>query len=342
MQGKKVTLEWKPKFYMEENELQKRCAEASERGRQYLISCVENDCFFDKWYGTSIPPPVEHSASPMLCFFTALALRDSGGIPDTVSSSLQEKLALARKGHSYGYDQFAPVDSDDTAFALRTLIALGETVTAEMLREAFKPFRCGDSWFTFAANSIAGHTPPFQPVYQGPQSVRGPHPEVHLNILALHQEIGIKEIRIPALPEMNGLPVSYFYKSELYGAWLFGQICKGIALDYPPLRIAAMGIRNSNGGWSGFTDGFSAVQETALGLLTLKTFDGTESGFEPSLVYLLGQQLENGSFPGGTLWHHRLPQDNGKFIWYATDEMSIVSTGLAILALNSFILAGQI
>lgn len=317
-----------------ENAIRKQCRNAVKAGRQYLISCVENNLFYDQWFGTVVPPPVEKSASPMLCFFTALALQKNGEIPDSVKKHLHAVLDNAKKGASYGYDEKAPIDADDTAFALRTLIITGEAVSPEMITEALKPFKCADSWFTFPISvKNCVKTPPFHNSYTGPVSVGGPHPEVHLNILSLFQDAGIIVSRIPAVALKNGLPVSYFYPSSYYGAWLFSAICRRMKLQYHSIENAAVRCRLSDGSWSGVENGFSAVQESALAMLTLDNYAHKEQDVWLRYEYLLAQQQKNGSFPGGTLWKHRLPVEKGEASWCSADVMSIVSTGSAVLAL---------
>lgn len=320
---------------MMKNELQSGCIEVIEKGCRYLINCIENNNFYDQWFGTSVSPPVEHSSSPMLCFFTAMALRNCGGIPETIKNKLITIISDCRKGDSYGYDKKAPADSDDTAFALRTLIILGSTVTSKMITEALRPFKCGNSWFTFPKQNINDVTPEFHYYYQGSSSAFGPHPEVHMNILLLHQEAGLDVSSIPGFQGNNGLPVSYFYRSDFYGAWLFGSLCKSMKLEYYPLMDAVLRLQNINGGWSAKKDGFSSVQETSLALLTLDTFGKINNEVLTSVAaYLVSQQSDNGLFPGGSLWHHYLPANQDIACWYANDVMSIVTTGLALLALN--------
>lgn len=320
------------------DELKSRCSNAVNAGRQYLLACLENNTFYDTWYGTYVTPPVEHSSSPMLCFFTALALQKTGGVPEMAKDKMRTILSSAKKGSSYGYDEKAPVDADDTAFALRTLLLLGDIVTPEIVAAALEPFRCGDSWFTFPAKAPAGITPPFYSAYQGEASVLGPHPEVHLNILSLLQEVSREAVtRIPPLPLKEGLPVCYFYNSGLYGAWLFCLLCKEMGLEISTLQSAISGLRNEDGYWPGREDGFSAVQETALALLALETYTIADKFKNASLAYTTGQQQGNGSFPGGTLWNHRLPMTQCEAYWYAIDEMSIVSTACAILSLAQIV-----
>lgn len=318
---------------MTDNNLQNLCSEAVKSGRQYLFSFIENNTFYDQWYSSSEKPPVEHSSSPLLCFFSALALKTSGGIPESVKTKFLSLISSAKKGDSYGYDHKAPIDSDDTAFALRTLLALGESVSSELIANAFMPFTCGTSWFTFSVKDETNATPEFHCAYQGPSTVIGPHPEVHLNILALHQEANISVTRIPSIPQKDGLPVSYFYNSALYAAWIFSTLCKKMEFEFLSLRDAVLHQRLDNGSWPGKTDGFSAVQETSLALLTLDTFSKSDPDRLLSLKYILGEQKVNGSFQGGTLWRYPVPQAQGESYWYAVDSNSIVSTSLAMLAL---------
>lgn len=320
---------------MVRGELQKLCRNAVVSGRKYLISCVENDTFYDKWFGTVVPPPVERSSSPMLCFFTALALRESGGIPATVKEKIRSTLLAAKKGDSYGYDVMAPIDADDTAFALRTLIVIGETVTPEMVTAALEPFRCGDSWFTFPVSGIDSvETPPFHSYYSGPASVNGPHPEVHLNIAALFLDAGMHVGHIPPIPLKNGLPISYFYNSSIYGAWLYSTVCRSMQLQYQTMKSALLRCRNEDGGWPGISSGFSTEQETALALLTLTNYGMLEKTMNGTIDFLLARRKGDGTFSGGVVWQYYLPENRKNSFWYAKDDMSIVATSLTVLSLQ--------
>jgi len=310
------------------------CLNAIQSARSYLISCIENDRFYDQWKGTTIAPPVEHSASPMLCFFSVLALSKCGGIPETVKKKVISILYSAKKGDAYGYDKVAPIDSDDTAFALRTLILLGEKITADQVTNALSPFKTNESWFTFAS-PYSKQNPVFHYEYKDPSSVFGPHPEVHLNILALYQDIGVEINKIHSLPEMNsGLLCSYFYNSAFYASWIFSTLCEMIDFEYLPIKNAILKSKMNSGGWSGRENGFSTIQETSLALLTLDTFSMSRDYRAESVNYIAMQQKENGSFPGGILWSHRLPEAHSNPYWFAEDIMSIVSTSFAILALS--------
>jgi hypothetical protein len=319
--------------------LREQCGNAVAAGRQYLLSCIENDQFYDKWYGNSVLPPVEKSSSPMLCFFTAIALKESGGIPDTVKTFMRDVLNKAQKGASYGYDGKAPIDADDTAFALRTLIAIGDTVTPEMITEALNPFKCGDSWFTFPVLEYnSEETPPFHYTYTGPASVVGPHPEVHLNILSLMQETGIKISRIPSVPLNNGLPVSYFYRTFMYGTWLFSKLCRGMGVQFGNMKNTVLHRQNDNGSWSGIEKGFSTAQETALALLAISSYNNIcDKVKNISIKQLMSLQQKDGSFFGGVLWCYHLPDNTKDALWYAEDKMSIVGTSIVVYALNSTI-----
>jgi hypothetical protein len=271
----------------------------------------------------------------MLCFFTALALQKTGGVPEPVKVRLRTILSNAQKGSSYGYDVKAPVDADDTAFALRTRLLLGDTVTPEEVVAALEPFRCGDSWFTFPAKIPEGITPPFYSVYQGAVSVVGPHPEVHLNILALYQELyGTAVSRILPLPLQQGVPVSYFYPSSFYGAWLYNMLCRQMELEDTTLKSAVLRMRKQDGSWPGCENGFSEVQETAIAMLTLYSFASYSESDDAVLKYIIKQQQADGSFPGGTLWKYQFPTESDSACWSAVDSNSIVSTGCVVLALQ--------
>lgn len=308
--------------------MKKKVQKAVELGRDYLISLIENDAFHDKWYGDVVKPPVEKSISPMLCFFAVLALEKCGGIPKKINKKILGYLSRCKKNDSYAYDEVALIDSDDTAFALRTLNLLGESVSSEIIQLAFKPFECKDNWFTFPAKTNSEFTPRFHHNYSDKSSVIGPHPEVYLNILNLFLETGIPVKKVLSIPESNGLPISYFYDSNFYGAWLYVELCKGMGIDFPFIKKRVHSLKFKDGGWPSKAKGFSSAHETALALLILGN-----NLHDESISFLLDKQREDGAFPGGNLWRHRLPNIESEAYWYAEDINSIVSTGISILAL---------
>lgn len=302
------------------------------RARAYLCDALASARCHDACSANFGAPPSPRSSSVFLAYFVARALAASGGIDAAAQSVLLSHVQQARKGDSYSYDILAPIDADDTAFALRALILMGSAPSSDDVLSALAPFESQFSWKTFC-----GPTPPqgmWTTDYINDLSVFGFHPEVHLNAALLLHETGHSFRPYSPLPVRNGLPANYHYPSHNYCAWLLCELQHARGQDSAGLESALLARQLPDGRWPAVTDGFTAVQETALALLSLPKAAYAGAAVRRGIDFLLAQQREDGSWPGGTLWTFRVPGTGGRVIWSAVDSMSIVATSLGLMALN--------
>ncbi len=241
-------------------------------------------------------------------------------------------LQQARKGASYSYDALAPIDADDTAFALRTLIVLGSDLSTDDILSGLAPFTSQMSWQTFC-----GPTPPqfmWTTDYINDLSVFGFHPEVHLNVSLLLRETGHPFKPYSSMPLRNGLPANYHYPSHNYCGWLACELHSAQPQEVAGVESALLSRQLPDGRWPALTDGFTASQETALALLALSDVAYAGAAGRNGIDFLRAQQRADGSWPGGVLWTFRVPGTGGSVIWKAVDAMSIVATSLGLMALS--------
>lgn len=300
--------------------------------RAYLCDALASARCHDACHANVGDPPSSHSFSVFLAFFVARALVASGGIDAAARAVLLSHLQNARKGDSYSYDSLAPIDADDTAFALRTHRLLGNAPSSDEVMSAFAPFESQFSWQTFC-----GPTPPqgmWTTNYINDLSVFGFHPEVHLNVSLLLQETGHSLRPCLPVPVRNGLPANYHYPSHNYTAWLICELQRAQGQASADLESALLVRQLPDGRWPAVSDGFTAAQETALALLSLSDAAYAGNAGRSGVAFLLAQQRADGSWPGGTLWTFRVPGTDGSVIWKAVDAMSIVATSLGVMALS--------
>jgi hypothetical protein len=306
-------------------------ARALDGARAFLCKALVEGRCHDEWESSEGAPPLRRTHSVFLTYFVARALVASGGVEPALAAVLRQYLSRARTGASYGYAARALCDADDTAFALRTRILLGERPDPGEVDRALAPFTFRHSWLTFAGDEPSD--PGWTIAYRDDTSVSGLHPEVHLNVLALHREAGLPMPAIPSLPCRDGLPASYHYPSAGYAGWLLSELQGGTGVRDGALDAPLAARQRDDGGWPAIERGFTSSQETALALLSLS--DGAASGEvgRRGTAFLLAQQRSDGSWPGGVLWTFHVRRYAGRLLWWAEDTMSILATSLAAIAL---------
>jgi hypothetical protein len=302
------------------------------RARAYLCDALASARCHDACHANIGAPPSAQSSSVFLAYFVARALVASGGIDAAARSVLLSHLQDARKGDSYGYDTLAPIDADDTAFALRAHLLLGSAPSSDEILSALAPFESQLSWKTFCGPTLPQGM--WTTDYINDLSVFGFHPEVHLNVALLFQETGHPFRPCPPLPFRNSLPANYHYPSHNYCAWLVCELQHARGQTSAGLESALLARQLPDGRWPAVTDGFTAAQETALALLSLSDAAYAANAGRSGVAFLLAQQRADGSWPGGTLWNFRVPGTGGSVIWKAVDAMSIVATSLGLMALS--------
>ncbi|WP_437720625.1 hypothetical protein [Sorangium sp. So ce861] len=313
---------------------------AIRRAREFLRDALVAGRCHDTWHASEGAPPVLQSHAVFLTYFVARALAGSGGIEEAARSTISNYLASARRGDVYGYDQKAPPDADDTAFALRTRILIGDRPASEEVERGLLPFAFRESWLTFARGQQPA--PGWTIEYRDESSVVGLHPEVHLNVLALLHEAGLPAPAVPAVPFRDGLPANYHYPSALYAAWLLGEVNRGQHAAEREMDQAVAARQRADGSWAAVEGGFSAAQETALALLSLSDSACASEVARRGAAFLLAQQGSDGGWPGGVLWKYYPPKAISSGIWWAEDSMSMMATGLAVSAIQRVLRGGAL
>jgi hypothetical protein len=305
---------------------------AVDSARAWLDHALATERCHDAWRASAGSPPLERTPSVFLMYFVARALAASGGIGAHAASSIRSVLATAQKGVAYGYAACAPADADDTAFALRTRLLLGDHVDRRAVDECLAPFARGGSWLTF--DRPLGPSEGWAVECRDDADTTGFHPEVHLNVLCLLREVG-GDSRVPSdLPRSAGLYPSYHYPSRLYATWLAAELENDRRSLRDPIDRAVLAAQRAEGTWAPMERGFSAAQETALAILSLSTEGLASEAGRCARAGLQALQCADGSWPGGVLWIYWVPGRGGRLTWWAEDVMRIVSTSLAIMALQ--------
>jgi hypothetical protein len=275
-------------------------------------------------------PPTPGSPAVFLDYFAARALAVGRRLTPLVEEVIRGHLSGYARGEAYGYNRIAPPDADDTAFALRTRLLLGEALTPEAIARSLAPFAHRGSWLTFPSTAVA--VPGWTIEHRDDASAFGLHPEVHLNVLALLREAGQAGAAPPPdLPRRDGLYAAYHYPSRLYATWLAAEALRGGAAE-GEIDAAVLAAQRADGSWSACHDGFSAEQETALAVLSLSDAAVAGPAGRRALAFLLARQQPDGSWPGGILWRYHKPGTGGAVVWWAEDARRIVGTALGTLA----------
>lgn len=309
--------------------LRDRWEDRLARGRRFLEQALASGLCQDVWRSSQGPPPCPGTRNVFLGYFLARALHRTGGIPERSGQLLRRELAAARQGEAYGYSRGAPMDADDTAFALRTRLLLGEPLDRAALGRALAPFTAGAAWRTFAGPNPGAKG--WVTTFEEDGSILGPHPEVNRNILSLYREAGVP-IRGPLLPEPVLRP-SYHYPSRFYDTWMGAGLPRP-GREGPDLDAAILALQDPEHGWPGLEGGFSVCQETALALLSLSSEAARGARARAGTAFLAARQDADGGWRGGTLWYFRVPRTGGKILWWAEDAARILATSLALLALG--------
>jgi hypothetical protein len=266
--------------------------------------------------------------------FAAFFIVDSVG--DKLSAGEKQKL-LDRmdsedRGEVWGYMKRAPVDSDDTAFVIRTYRMLGRNVAADSLFRFYN--ETGGAFTTFDGRGGAA-------LHYEPSVVNnfGIHPEVNANVFALLAGTGlsgsINENLIAQAQTSQGYWRSYFYPGKYYGTYMsLALLCAtGKGTDAREKGIAFLtGSQNPDGSWGSPAGPY----ETSLALDALAACGIFGGPFEKGVSWLLKQQMPDGSFRDGkrVIWEYT-HRESPPVIWRAFDTEGVVTTALAVKALRS-------
>ncbi len=270
----------------------------------------------------------------------------SSYIVDAIGSELSppEKNIVVSKLRSLELDGVwgdapeAPRDSDNTAFAMRTLRALGEGADMNVLLEfydkqsnSFRTFRPGlfmepDEW---------GKFPPAELAFESSDKNNvGAHPEVAANVYKLIRGTSLdKYINYDIISRsqaQDGHWRFYFYPGDYYSTYAnLDLLCTSGELPQAKQKGIAFitGSQNSDGSWGSPGNPY----DTALALNALAACGSKGAQLDKGAAYLVGKQLADGSWEfTGAVWSYTFMGSN----WEGTDSNRVITTALAVKALK--------
>lgn len=222
-------------------------------------------------------------------------------------------------------------DSDDTAFAMRTLEGFNIKYNLYSINYFYN--KENKEFVSFKNNEI---------MKAFPENFKA-HPEVNANIYSLfnetkqdHHSFEINKELIKSGQNEDGSFNSFYYSSKYYPTYMFLDfLCNYKNIDEELTEVKDKGInfilntQNTNGSW-GKDSGNNF--ETALALVSLKVCKQNGKQMNDGKNFLTKQQNANGSWTSENeaLWTFS-PKENEKWVSYVND---VLSTSLAIMALK--------
>jgi Squalene-hopene cyclase C-terminal domain len=247
-------------------------------------------------------------------------------------------LSEEQEGGVWGYqspgmlytDETRPflVDSDDSAFAIRTLHRLGVNREPKSLMRFYRePERLFVTWDTPGPTSLASES-----------ALRNnfrAHPEVNANIfLALrgtHWERFVNNDVLRQAQDERGFWKSYFYPNPLYGTLLVLDLTRrnpafaaatGRALSF------IVGAQNVDGSWGADSDPY----ETALAVAALAGHEAYAAATRRGMAYLLSTMAADGSWASGACVWEAWWNDHD--LWRGYDTHRAFITARCLIALR--------
>jgi len=301
-----------------------------DKGIKFLKSQLKNEEYFLSCEATdSSDCPVNNQGKIYSLFFVIDSIQDKL-TEGEIEKITQTILSKSRNG-LWGYSTNSPVDSDDTAFAIRALNKLSKKTKPEKIFIFYKEKE--ESFVTFLSNTTNPSLEFEQTVLNNDQI----HPEVNTNIYSLLQNTGFESYinydLIKKSQSKEGYWHSYFYPSEYYSTYLSlnilcapkkfkNSIEKGIEF--------ITNTQNLDGSWGSPGNAY----ETSLALNSLATCNIFNNQFKKGIVFLQNNQNINGSWQSpNILWQYYHNQEP-LVIWKAYDINNIITTSLAVKALK--------
>ena len=226
------------------------------------------------------------------------------------------------------------VDSDDSAFVIRTLQRLGVNRQPDCLMRFYRePEQLFATWDAPGSVQVT--------MENSPANNFMAHPEVNANVfLALrgtHFEEFVNYEMILTSQDEAGFWKSYFYPSPLYGTLLALDLTRGNpAFASANARALAyiVGSQNADGSWGGNGDPY----ETALAVAALAGHQAHASATRRGVDRLLSTMAADGSWTSSAcVWEFHLNEQN---VWRGYDKHGAFVSALCLTALRRA--AGQL
>jgi hypothetical protein len=220
------------------------------------------------------------------------------------------------------------VDSDDSAYVIRTLRRLGVNRSPERL---LLFYRENDRLFT----TFDAPGPTRLTTQPSPAHNLLAHPEVNMNIfLAIrgtHLEPLVHHEIVAEAQDERGLWPSYFYPSPLFGTLLALELLdgkSGFAVAAKRARAAIAAAQSADGSWGIGGDPY----ETALAVSALAGHRGHAAATRRGLEHLLATMAEDGSWTSpACIWEFHA--DAGD-VWRAHDRQRSYVSARCLTALR--------
>ncbi len=285
--------------------------------------------------------PIDRAGHVFAASFIVEAL---GPSPEpAVARDLGAAIVREQRGQAWGYAPQAPIDVDDTAFALRALRRLGikDTVTP-----VFGFYSRAGSFATFLGGAGAKLTT--EPSEANNLEV---HPEVNANVYwlltgtALASYVNLDRL-LPA-QAADGSWGAYFYPGPTYGTWMaLRALCSAAKLSEPQTIARDRGVaylvgsQAPDGSWG--ARGLSGnAYDTALSMLALEGCGAAPQAVRRGSDWLRRSQGKDGSWSyPGAIWVYRA-KDTPRLDWTAYDSARSVTTALAVSALAGISVGGD-
>ncbi|HEU0146995.1 MAG TPA: hypothetical protein VFR21_08970 [Bradyrhizobium sp.] len=220
------------------------------------------------------------------------------------------------------------VDSDDSAFAIRTLHCLGLNRQPKCLMRFYRQSeRLFVTWDTPGPTSLTSES--------ALQNNFCAHPEVNANIfLALrgsHFEKYVNYEMLLHVQDQRGFWKSFFYPSPLYATLLVLDLTRGnpaFATAVGRALSFIVGSQNADGSWGTNSDPY----ETALAVAALAAHPAHAIAMRRGVEHLLSTMAGDGSWQSGAcVWEaHWNEQD----IWRGYDTHRAYTTARCLIALR--------
>jgi hypothetical protein len=253
-------------------------------------------------------------------------------------------LSEEQEGGVWGYqspgmiidDQSRPflVDSDDSAFALRTLHRLGVNREPKALMRFYRePERLFVTWDTPGPTSLA--------MESSLQNNFRAHPEVNANIfLALrrtHFEQFVNYDMLLRAQDQRGFWKSFFYPTPLYATLLVLDLTRGnptFASATERAHSFIVGSQNADGSWGTNGDPY----QTALAVAALAGHQAHATAMRRGVEHLLSTMAADGSWTSGAcVWEAHYNETD---IWRGYDTHRAFVSARCMIALRRA--AGQV
>jgi len=276
------------------------------------------------------PCPVHDMGHVFAGFFVTDALGSALSSADR--EVLLSRVRAEKRDGLWGYCPSAPLDADDTAFVLRTLLMLGQDVSVEPLAAFYRHDVL--AFATFLSQAKAQLT--IEPSVYGNSQI---HPEVNANIfrLLLDAERGdlVNWDLVIKAQSTDGSWPAYFYPGKYYGTYMFMRLCSTREECASPMDRATdflVRTQNADGSWGSPGN----AHETALALNALACAGTIGAACEKGIAFLLNHQSEDGSWACDRVIWEFYRQQQPLIVWRALDTHRVVTTSLCLKALRAF------